>query len=394
MRSNSLFGKIIPGNKGDEEKETVTMPNLDKIMEDAENGSGITEDIKVVDESKLKTSKLKISKKEERGMFDNGFKELVEANKMIEGKEVDYIKEKTILETIDFFFKNPESFDTISMFYKEETRTGVLMVDGPDSSVTKQELDKDTYLEICESRFKIKNNGEKFNVSASFAMNGALVRSFAMVEPVSKYPNITLSAATPSELDWDDETTERFFKDIVKDNFILVGASGAGKTYLMNYLLKKTHENTKHKIGIIEEFSELFEPTDGTFKLTTPPVKPGEESLLRFLTEQSNLMRLNYLYVGEIKSAEAWPFVSNLSSGTKGACTLHGSSARDGLRRLSHLCLLSGVNKEVIYKTIAKTIKHVIYIEDHKIREIIKLTGGQTGENFQAEELYGIETKP
>ncbi|MEI2421926.1 hypothetical protein V6O07_16740, partial [Arthrospira platensis SPKY2] len=96
MRSNSLFGKIIPGNKGDEEKETVTMPNLDKIMEDAENGSVITEDVKVVDESKLKTSKLKISKKEERGMFDTGFKELVEANKMIEGKEVDYIKEKTI----------------------------------------------------------------------------------------------------------------------------------------------------------------------------------------------------------------------------------------------------------------------------------------------------------
>lgn len=158
-------------------------------------------------------------------------------------------------------------------------------------------------------------------------------------------------------------------------------------TYLFNYLLSKFIKPDE-LIGLVEEFGELIPPNDMTLRILTPPAKPNEKPMLRFVTEQSNLMRLDAVYVGEVKGEEAWPFVVNLASGTRGGCSIHGETAAQALNRLRALCELSGYNSETINEFIAKSIKYVIVMKKKNIQAIYKLTGTHNKNNFAMEEVY------
>ena len=98
-------------------------------------------------------------------------------------------------------------------------------------------------------------------------------------------------------------------------------------------------------------------------------------------------MRLDGIYVGEVKSAEAWPFVVNLASGTRGGCTIHGESAPQALSRLRALCQLSCNSDEVINDFIAKSIHYIIVMKDKNIDQIYKLAGTHMKNNFTMQEI-------
>lgn len=157
-------------------------------------------------------------------------------------------------------------------------------------------------------------------------------------------------------------------------------------TYLFNYLLNKFIRDDE-RIGIIEEFMEIIPPNKLCYSMICPPPKPNEKSLLRFMTEQSNLMRLDAIYVGEIKGAEAWPFVVNMASGTRGACTLHGDSPAHALSRLRALCQLETNNAEAINEFIAKSVKYIIHMKQRKINSIVQLTGTFNKNTFAMTEI-------
>lgn len=275
---------------------------------------------------------------------------------------------------------------TISLFYIEEKREAVLLIKGKTPKLIRKHCSPDDYLEVCAT-LEIEENND-YNLSRNLIVDNVYVRVFALTRPVSNYPNITISTAKEPPLDWDQIEVRDILLDVVKENFLLVGASGAGKTYLMNYMLKNIHKGTYNKIGIIEEFSELFAPNESTSKIVVPTPKPNEPRILQFLAEQSNLMRLDYLYIGEIKGEEAWPFIANLSSGTKGGATIHGNSARQGLNRLKYLCLMTKVPEKVIDEAIAKSVTYVIYVEKQKIREIQRLVGNAMSGNFSMQEIW------
>lgn len=265
-------------------------------------------------------------------------------------------------------------------------KEAVLVVSGKNPRLYTEVMNPEDYLDICK-KVKIEENNN-YNNSQSFIMGGIKVRSFAMTRPISDYPNITISTSKTPPATWDQIDLVDALKNITKNNYLIVGASGAGKTYLMNYLLKEQHKDSDSKIGLIEEFSELFSPNKSTSVLTVPPNKPGQERLLHYITEMSNLMRFDYIYIGEIKGSEAWPFLINLSSGTRGAATMHGSSADHGLRRLLNLCLTTGIPEKVVADTIAKSIDYIIYVENHEIREIKKLTGIFNNGIFQSIKIW------
>lgn len=279
-----------------------------------------------------------------------------------------------------------DSNDTISLFYNPEDKEAVLVLSGKRDRTYTEIIEPEEYLDICE-RVHIKENNN-YNDSQSFVIGGVKVRAFALTKPVSDYPNITISTSKKSPATWDQIELTDVLKNITRYNYLVVGASGAGKTYLMNYLLKEQHKDDNSKIGLIEEFSELFKPNKSTSSLIVPPNKPGKERLLQYITEMSNLMRFDYIYIGEIKGTEAWPFLINLSSGTRGAATMHGSSAKFGLNRLLNLCLLTGMPEKVITDTIAKSINYVIYVEKHEIKEITRLTGVAINGNFQLDNIW------
>ena len=282
-----------------------------------------------------------------------------------------------------------DSNDTISLFYDEIKEEAILTISGRNPKCYNKRMDAEEYLGLC-SFLHIEENNDS-NISKSFMFEGVAVRAFAITKPFSTYPNITISTAKNAPATWGQIDLVEVLKKIMRKNFLIVGASGAGKTYLLNYMLKESHKNTTTKIGIIEEFFELYPPNKSTCRLIVPPTKPGEERKLKYLTEMSNLMRLDYLYLGEIKGEEAWPFLINLSSGTKGAATVHGDSAIFGLKRIQNLCISAGIPQQIVAETMSKSIKYVIYVEKHEIKEIISLTGVAMQGNFQHTTIWSLD---
>ena len=245
----------------------------------------------------------------------------------------------------------------------------------------------ESYLDFCRTMLKIDTN-ERENCSRSIIIGGIKTRVFAIMPPYATQPVITISTTKipPQHLE-NQSVPDQLLDEIVHNNFIIVGPSGSGKTYLMNYMLNK-FIGEGEQIGIIEEFMELIPPNRLCTSLVCPPPKSDERSKLRFLTEQSNLMRLDAIYVGEIKGAEAWPFVINLASGTRGGCTMHGESASRALSRLRALCQLEVSNVDAINEFIAKSINYVIVMKKWKIDSIHKLNGTHNKGNFSMDRVF------
>ena len=242
------------------------------------------------------------------------------------------------------------------------------------------------YGDFCKNVLNIDLD-EKYNCSRTINIDGVKTRVYAMMKPFVKTPNITISTTKiPPETLTKQTISDEMFDEIVHNNFMIVGASGSGKTYLTNYLLNKFIRDDE-RIAIIEEFGELIAPNDLTQSIIVPPPKPGEPSLLKFVTEQSNLMRLDAIYVGEVKSGEAWPMVINMASGTRGGFTMHGETADQALSRLRALCKLSCDNDEAINEFIAKSIKYIIVMEKKNIKQILKMTGTVMKNNFAKQEI-------
>lgn len=242
------------------------------------------------------------------------------------------------------------------------------------------------YKDFCEHFLKLDMR-EQYNCSRTLNIHGVATRVYAMMPPLTEAPNITISTTKVPPATLVKQTiSDELFDQIIHDNFIVVGASGSGKTYLTNYLLSKFIRKDE-RIALIEEFGELISPNDLTLNILVPPPKPGDKSLLKFVTEQSNLMRLDAFYVGEIKGEEAWPFVVNLASGTRGGCTIHGESATQALSRLRALCRLSCDNDDAINEFIAKSVRYIILMKNRNIDSVYKLTGTVIKNNFAMEKI-------
>lgn len=245
---------------------------------------------------------------------------------------------------------------------------------------------EEDYNDFCKNTLNIDPN-EKYNCSRTINVSGTRTRVYAVMPPFVRTPNITISTTKipPKTLEKQTIPNELWDK-IVHSNFIVAGASGSGKTYLTNWLLSNFIKE-EERVAIIEEFGELIPPNDLTTSIIVPPPKPNEPHLLKFVTEQSNLMRLDAIYVGEIKGGEAWPFVVNLASGTRGGCTVHGENARQALERLKALCRLSCDNDDAIDDFIAKSIKYIIVMRNKRIFEIQELNGVHHKGTFTMKEV-------
>lgn len=242
------------------------------------------------------------------------------------------------------------------------------------------------YFDFCKTILKIDEK-EKYNCSISTEINGVRTRIYAVMPPLCQVPNITISTTKiPPETISNKTISDELFNKIVHSNFIISGASGSGKTYLANYLLNK-YIRKDERIALIEEFGELIPPNELSSSIIVPPPKPGKESLLKFVTQQSNLMRLDAFYIGEVKGAEAWPMIVNMASGTRGGCTLHGDNAKHALARLRALCQENCNSIEAIDEFISKSIDYIIEMNNRKIQNIYKLQGTHNKGNFAMQEV-------
>lgn len=177
-------------------------------------------------------------------------------------------------------------------------------------------------------------------------------RLHATFPPLSQYGILISLRKLPSHSDRASPGEDRwmrspFFADLAKlvtegDSVIVSGATGSGKTTLVNDLLAKV--SSSERIIALEDTPELSPVHPHFISLVSrPPNADGYgEVTLRALLRQALRMRPDRIILGECRGPEVLDLLQALNTGHRGTlATLHANSPRDALRRTELLCLLA-----------------------------------------------------
>ena len=126
-------------------------------------------------------------------------------------------------------------------------------------------------------------------------------------------------------------------------NLVVHGATGSGKTSLLNALAGTVaaHE----RIVTIEDVAELRLPGEHVVRLEARPgtAEGVGRVAIRELVRTALRLRPDRIIVGEVRGAEALDMIWALSTGHTGSfSTCHAAGPADALRRLETMCSLAG----------------------------------------------------
>lgn len=157
---------------------------------------------------------------------------------------------------------------------------------------------------------------------------------------------------------------------------LFTGKGGSGKTTLMNTLLEYIPYS---KSGlIIQENEELFtyHHPDLMFQHTVIPRTYNEPPIgLADLARNGLLTDLDYFIIGEIKGAEALPFLNAAYTGHQCWASVHGASSTQALNKLAdYVKYASDYSREDALKMLM-SMDVIIYMKNYKIYEISEISG-------------------
>lgn len=171
-----------------------------------------------------------------------------------------------------------------------------------------------------------------------------------------------------------------------KANILVAGATGSGKTTILNAL--SCFIKPRMKIVTCEETAELNIPSENWVRFVTREsyglgvLKTGEITLYD-LVKTSLRYRPDYLIVGEVRGEEAFVLFQAIATGHGGLSTIHAESIESAVKRLisppmnippSHIPLLDAValiervsfSKPIEGKTYGRRMRYVWEILDHE----------------------------
>lgn len=199
------------------------------------------------------------------------------------------------------------------------------------------------------------------------------------------------------ECNWTTEVGKECLHHIIesKANALIIGATGTGKTTVLNSLLSLVSHN--ERIICIEDTSEIQLPNQVSLKLLTRE-NSLDHKMMGYdqseLLKESLRLRPDRIVVGEIRGKEAKDFLLALSTGHKGAlCTLHAKTAKEALWRLEILTQMGAAewNINTIRGIINTGIDYIIELnENHERRSLksIKKLTSNDGPSFLLEEIW------
>jgi len=144
---------------------------------------------------------------------------------------------------------------------------------------------------------------------------------------------------------------------------LVAGLPGAGKTTLARSPLVTLAEATR--IIVVEEVGETRVSHANVAHLQTRRGRVGSEEIsLRSLVAASLRMTPERLVVGEIRDAEALPFVLAIASGVPGLSTIHARDPRGALERLVTLAQLApeAPPTHAVRQLVAEAVDLVAYV--------------------------------
>jgi type IV secretion system protein VirB11 len=158
-----------------------------------------------------------------------------------------------------------------------------------------------------------------------------------------------------------------------RENILVVGGTGSGKTTLANALLAEI-ARTGDRLVILEDTRELVSAAEDSVQLRT---QPGSVSLAD-LVRSTLRLRPDRIIIGEVRGAEALDMLKAWNTGHPGGiATLHANSALGGLSRLEQL--LGETSAQVPHDLIAETVDCVVYISRragrHRVETVARMNG-------------------
>ncbi|OLT06668.1 secretion system protein E [Kocuria sp. CNJ-770] len=145
-------------------------------------------------------------------------------------------------------------------------------------------------------------------------------------------------------------------------NFLVSGATGAGKTTVLNALLSRSPQH--ERIVLIEDAAELRPEHPHVVGLQARHANAeGAGGIdLAELVRQALRMRPDRLVVGECRGAEVRELLTALNTGHTGAGTVHANSAEALPARLAALGALAGMSREAVTLQAVSALDLVIHV--------------------------------
>jgi len=171
----------------------------------------------------------------------------------------------------------------------------------------------------------------------------------------------------------------------VRLNVIISGGTGSGKTTLLNAMSQMIDHG--ERIVTIEDAAELQLQQPHVVPLETRPVNlEGEgEVSMRDLVKNALRMRPDRIILGEVRGGEALDLLQAMNTGHDGSMgTLHANTPREALTRLENMVGMAGINlpSKAVRTQIASAVNLIVQISRMRdgIRRVTHVT-----------ELVGIE---
>ncbi len=147
-------------------------------------------------------------------------------------------------------------------------------------------------------------------------------------------------------------------------NIIVSGATGAGKTTMMNALLNSARSSDR--VITCEEVFELqlINPDWVAMQTRQPSLEGTGEVTLRRIIKEALRMRPTRLVVGEVRQAECLDLLVAMNSGMPSMCSIHANGAREAIAKLCLLPMLAGsnVSAEFVVPAVAAAVDVVVHI--------------------------------
>ncbi len=167
-----------------------------------------------------------------------------------------------------------------------------------------------------------------------------------------------------------------------KNNILIAGSTGSGKTSLLTTLLDYV-EKDEHVVVLEDTYEILSSHPHQTRFLSGSTAQTSLKSYLSYSLRLSP----DRIILGEMRSHEVVPFLMAMNTGHKGLMgTLHASSAHDALHRVALLFSLyageANLAFEKVMELLCRNLEYVVFMENKKVKEVIKILGSDKGNAF------------
>ncbi len=184
----------------------------------------------------------------------------------------------------------------------------------------------------------------------------------------------------------------------IRLNIIISGGTGSGKTTLLNALSRMIDHG--ERIVTIEDAAELQLQQPHVVPLETRPanLEGDGEINMRDLVKNALRMRPDRIILGEVRGGEAIDLLQAMNTGHDGSFgTLHANSPREALTRLENMVNMSGMRlpSHAIRHQISSAVQLIVQIQRMRdgIRRVTHVTEvmGMEGEVIITQDLFTFQ---